>query len=297
MKILKRVILFGVISISSLSFSQESTHQFDYAPKTEFNDAIVDSKILDYNGCTFEKIVIDGFDSKVPFYLITPKKQKNNKYIFILHGGTSSKEDLIYPTNNLSILKDSLLLKGYSIIIPDAKYHGERSYQGNFRSPLKFFSSQDYETVNDFLFSTVKDLRILMDYLQSKPEHSLAIFEVLGYSMGGHIAILLNSVDDRLNHVVACIAPLDLFKLSIKLGMNEENAKKVESLSAKNNALLQKAPITMFMGTEDEFYSEEEVQAFFNDIKIKDKKLKFYNTGHFLPDEFNSDAIKYILRE
>jgi Xaa-Pro aminopeptidase len=42
-------------------------------------------------------------------------------------------------------------------------------------------------------------------------------------------------------------------------------------------------------------YTKEEAQDFFDKIMIKDKSLKFYESGHFLPDEFISDAVKGIL--
>lgn len=71
-----------------------------------------------------------------------------------------------------------------------------------------------------------------MDYLESKSTSKTQIFDIIGYSMGGQMAILLNSVDDRLNRVVICVAPLD-FKIGVRLGMSEENTKKFNYLSQK----------------------------------------------------------------
>lgn len=102
------------------------------------------------------------------------------------------------------------------------------------------------------------------------------------------MAILLNSVDERLNRIVACVALLDAQKGSIMIGMNEDNAKNMEVISPKNYAMLQKAPITLLMGTKDIWYTKEEAQDFFDKITIKDKSLKFYESGHYLPDVFIS---------
>ena len=294
------ILSFALILISNTISAQEITADLSYFPKIEFNDKIVESNTAE-NGTTFEKIVIDGFDSKIPFYRIKPKEVKEDKYVILLHGLTGNKDNWINPTTSLSEkyvkLKDSLLTLGYSIIIPDAKYHGERSYEANFASPLTFFSSQDSQKAHNLFSTTVKDIRIIMDYIQSNSDNSSTTFNIVGYSMGGIVTILLNSVDDRLNRVVVCVAPLDGQKASKRIGMNEDNAKNMESISPKNYAILQKAPITLLMGTKDGWYTKEEAKEFFDKITMKDKTLKFYESGHYLPNEFISDAIKTISKE
>ena len=78
------------------------------------------------------------------------------------------------------------------------------------------------------------------------------------------------------------------------IGMNEDNAKNMEVLSPKNYAMLQKAPITLLMGTKDVWYTKEEAEDFFDKITIKDKSLKFYESGHYLPGEFINDVIQSL---
>ena len=126
--------------------------------------------------------------------------------MLLLHGLTGNKDNWVNPTTSLSKkyvqLKDSLLSLGYSVIIPDAKYHGERSYQGNFASPLTFFSLQDVERIHKLYTSSVRDIRIILDIIKIKSGSKTLAFDVIGYSMGGQLAILLNSVDDRINRMV-----------------------------------------------------------------------------------------------
>ncbi|MGB5821139.1 MAG: alpha/beta fold hydrolase [Saonia sp.] len=293
------LLIFGLIFISTISLGQELAANFSYYPKIEFNDKIVESNIDD-DGTSFEKVVIDGFDSKIPFYVIRPKDKKEGKYIILLHGIAGSKDNWVNPVSSLSKkyvkLKDSLLSIGYNVIIPDAKYHGERSYEANFTSPITFYATQDLQKIQNLFATTVKDTRIIMDYVQSGSNNKHISFDIVGYSMGGIMAIYLNSVDDRLNRVVVCVSPLDA-KKSMRLGLNEENAKKLDFTSAKNYAFLQKAPISLLMGKKDGWYTEKEAQDFFDKIAIKDKTLKFYESGHYLPDEFISDAIKSINKE
>lgn len=294
------ILSFTLILISAIISAQGITADLSYFSKVEFNDKIIESNTAD-NGNTFEKIVIDGFDSKIPFYRIKPKKGMEDKYVILLHGLTGNKDNWVNPTTSLSEkyvkLKDSLLTLGYSVIIPDAKYHGERSYEANFASPLTFFSSQDSQKTYNLFSTTVKDIRIIMDYIESKSDNTSATFNVIGYSMGGIISILLNSIDDRLNRVVVCVTPLDGQKASKRIGMNETNSKNMDVISPKNYVTLQKAPITLLMGTKDGWYTKEEAQDFFDEITIKDKSLKFYESGHYLPNEFISDAIKNISKK
>ncbi|WP_242206518.1 alpha/beta hydrolase [Aestuariivivens insulae] len=284
---------------STIAFAQELYADFSYFPKIEFNDKIVGSK-TDDKGATFEKIVIDGFDSKIPFYFISPKDRKEVKFVILLHGITSNKESWLPPSNNTEkniYLLDLLLAEGYSVIIPDAKYHGERSYEGNFTSPIYFFPSQDCQKVYNMFATTVKDIRILMDYFQSRFADTSITFDVVGYSMGGMLSIYLNSADNRLHRVVACVTPLDAQKGSKIMGMTDENAKKMKNLSVKNYATVQKSPITLLMGTKDLHYSTAEVEDFFEKIAITDKALKFYESGHALPHDYIFDAIKSLNKE
>ena len=132
-----------------------------------------------------------------------------------------------------------------------------------------------------------------MDYIESTSKEESVSFDIVGYSMGGQMAIFVNSVDDRLNRIVVCVAPLDS-KTSVRFGLSEENIRKIEFTSPKNYATFQKAPVTLLMGTKDDWYSKEEAQKFFDEITIKDKSLKFYESGHFLPDKFINDVINSL---
>jgi len=296
-----RALLFISLLFScGLSIAQVDLSGFNYFQKTDYNMKVAESNTYK-NGTLFQKLVIDGFDSKVPFFLIKPKSDKEDRFVFLLHGINGSKNDWIYPMTSLCEkyikLKDSLLTLGYSLIIPDAKYHGERSYEANFTSPLSFYSSQDIQKAYNLFSTTVKDIRIIMDYIEYRSANTTVAFDVIGYSMGGVLAIYLNSIDNRLNKVVACVAPLNAKKSSMRIGMNEKNAEQLASTSPKSYAHLQKAPITLLMGKKDGWYTENEAQDFFSKITIPDKSLKFYDAGHYLPEGFISDAIKVIIEE
>ena len=296
-----RVLIFTItlVLISNISIAQGVTADLSYYPKTEFNAEVV-QKYTSKTGNTFKKIVIDGFDSKIPFYFIQPKNNDNNRFVILLHGLGGSKDNWVYPMSDLSkkytMLKDSLLSLGYSVVIPDAKYHGERSYEANFAPPQVLFTPSNSQKISNMWVTTVKDIRIIMDYMELVSQEKSITFNVIGYSMGGMIAILLNSVDNRLKSVVACVPPLDGPKaLKNVFGWKDlETAEKLDHISPQNYAKMQKAPIYLLMGKKDVYYTEKNVKDFLNEISVKEKKMKFYESGHLLPMSFITDAIKCI---
>ena len=297
----KKLSILALVFFScKILLAQADTSPFSYFKKEEYNAFIAESTTL-ANGSTQEKVVIDGFDSRVPFYYIKPEGNESSKSVILLHGITQSKNSWVYPMTSLAEkyikLKDSLLTLGYTVIIPDAKYHGERSYEADFISPLQLARNQDIQRSYNLFSTTVKDVRIIMDYIQISHKNSTMGFSVIGYSMGGMMAIHLNAVDERLERVVACVAPLDMKSGWMLLGSKEENAAKLGSISPKHFAPLQKAPLTYLVATNDNWYTKEEAQTFFEDIAVEDKVMIFYESGHFLPVDFVDDAIEGVIKE
>ncbi|MEM6829493.1 MAG: alpha/beta fold hydrolase [Bacteroidota bacterium] len=294
------ILLIYLLCANGFLLAQADTSHFSYFEKEEYHAFIAESSTLP-NGTTREKIVIDGFESRVPFYYIKPNSDKSSKYVILLHGITQSKNSWVYPMTSLAEkyikLKDSLLTLGYTVIIPDAKYHGERSYEADFTSPLLLARNQDIQRSYNLFSNTVKDVRIIMDYIQMSQGNSAVGFNIIGYSMGGMMAIQLNAVDERLDRVVACVAPLDMKSGWMLLGAKEENAAKLGSISPKHCASLQKAPVTYLVSTKDTWYTQQEAKAFFDKIAVEDKIIKFYESGHFLPADFVDDAIEGVIKE
>jgi dienelactone hydrolase len=205
-------------------------------------------------------------------------------------------------SENLKAIKDSLLSLGYSIIIPDAKYHGERSYELGFRPaeelpPLFSKNEKDGKHFEILMTSTVKDVRIIMDYLQFRHETPALTFGIIGYSMGGALAILLNASDNRISSVVACVPPLNHPEKELEdFSWSEQINKGLADVTPINYSIFQKSPIMLLMGNNDFFYTEEEVSSFFENVPIKEKKIKYFDSGHILPNEYKTDAIGWITK-
>lgn len=288
--------------------SQISTDLFNYVKKVNNSVRIVQNKQLD-SVTDFEKITLDGFDSKIPFYHFINKRSKSKKYTILLHGLGGSKNDWMYPSKpylewseNLTSIKDSLISLGYSLIIPDAKYHGERSYELNFRPaeelpPILSKNEKDGKHFEILMSSTTKDIRIIMDYLELRFENSNLKFGVIGYSMGGAISILLNASDNRITSIVACAPPLNHpEKELLKFNWSEEIKNGLSNVTPSNYSVFQKSPIMLLMGKNDFFYTEKEVSTFIKEISNTKKKLKYFDSGHVLPSEYKLDAIRWITK-
>jgi dienelactone hydrolase len=299
------ITLFFTLFSLSQSFCQIETNLFEYN-KTEKSGIVVQRQELD-SVTVFEKVVLDGFDSKIPFYYYTNKRNKENKYVFLLHGLGDSKEDWVYPSEpyldwsrNTTSIKDSLLTLGYNILIPDAKYHGERSYELSFRSPQSLpptisKNESDCELFENLMTSTVKDIRIIMDYIENSNTQTDHSFSVIGYSMGANIAIILSVSDDRISAVVACVPPINHPAKEIEsFDWSEKVIQGQIDITPMKYASLQSSPILLLMGKKDYFYTQEEVTSFFENVSTKDKELIFFDSGHILPNEYKVDAIKWI---
>ena len=219
---MKRYTLFFCLGLI-LSFSGQAQKLSDILAyeRPDFNAVVVKGGPMD-SVTRFEKVVIDGFDSRIPFYHIINERNNENRYAILLHGLGGNKMYWIYPsepylqyTRNLTAIADSLVQLGFSLIIFDAKYHGERSYELNFRDasylpPGLSQNEEDAYTFHEMYVSTAREVRLLMDYVESFHKNEQVIFNLVGYSMGGGISLLVNAVDDRINSVVACVPPMGL---------------------------------------------------------------------------------------
>lgn len=306
MKIPFNIIVLLLLSVNA--FAQNSIGSFEYEKKQDYSDVVVFSRDID-STVTFEKIVIQGYDSKLPFYHYSNRRNESGQYVILLHGLGSSKEDWVYPsmpyfqwTKNLTAIKDSLLTRGFNIIIPDAKFHGERIHELNFRPPeqlppIRSHSIEDSKTFASLMSTTIKDVRIIMDYIEHKYKISQAKFSLAGYSMGGALAIILNALDTRISSVVACVPPLEKPEKEVA-GWNwpKEVVLALATISPNHYASQQKSPIQLLLGDEDPAYTDEKVTSFVNDIPFAEKEITYFESGHELPNDYVQHVIDWIIK-
>lgn len=166
---MKYFLLLGLVILSYTGAqSQQLNNHFSYE-KGKISAQIVENWEID-SLTLYEKVVLDGFSSKIPFYHFLNERKSESSYAILLHGLGGKKDYWVNPsmpylqfTENLTAIKDSLLNLGFSLVIIDAKYHGERSYELNFRNPALlppgFSKSQsDARLFYELYNSTIKEV-------------------------------------------------------------------------------------------------------------------------------------------
>ena len=303
----RKLYLIYILFLSiSCVYGQDYKSHFEYE-KLDPTAVIVETKTID-SLTQMEKVVLNGFNSKIPFYHFINKRDSENRYAVLIHGLGGNKDYWVNPsmpylqyTTNLTAIKDSLILHGFSLVIPDAKFHGERSYELNFRNPgslppMRSKNIEDAESMYDLYATSVKEIRLIMDYLEQSDQDQKIKFNLIGYSMGGAISLLLNHMDHRIHCVVACVPPMSRpYSEIVELNWPKGISDKLKAISPLYSVADQNAPVAMLMGKSDFFIPEDEAKAFYGNIKMEDKELKFYDSGHELPDAYVDDVIQWIL--
>ena len=297
-----KYIILIILSYASITLcnAQKLRNEFSYSSKIDYGEQVVFWNRRDTTVNRYEKVVINGFDSKVPLFHFIDKDNKN-KFVFLLHGIGSSKDDWLRPRSDGKLV-DSLVSLGYDVIIPDAKYHGERSYEFNFRPaytlPRGISNGKSQEDANSLCkvyTGTIKDMRIIMDYLEKKYNSTDLQFDFIGYSMGGAMSLIINAIDNRVNSVVACVPPVNRPLEEIKgFDWPIEIIDSLKDVTPKFYSQFLNAPSSLLMGRTDSNTSEQVVKEFYDDLPLKDKNLKFYEAGHSLPPEYINDVIEWI---
>jgi lysophospholipase L1-like esterase/dienelactone hydrolase len=169
------------------------------------------------NGYALEKIAIDnGVDGRVSALLLVPEKLSGRApAILWLHSSTPDKTQIITPNTNggAEALGETLVRSGYVVMSPDAYWHGDRA--GTGPAGAAEYTRAEHESLFKFhlwLGRTlwgmfVRDDRIALDYLVSRPEVDAQRIGATGMSMGSTRAWWLAAVDDRVAATVgvACL--------------------------------------------------------------------------------------------
>jgi len=114
-KYLVLVPLFVLFSI--LSFAQRDANLFEYE-NGQYEASVVKAGEMD-SLKSFEKVVLKGLDSEIPFYHLRTKRNTGNKYVILIHGLGGNKFYWIYPsepylqyTKNLTSIQETFWVLG-----------------------------------------------------------------------------------------------------------------------------------------------------------------------------------------
>jgi dienelactone hydrolase len=169
------------------------------------------------------------------------------------------------------------LQQGYAVVAIDARAHGQRRHLGQphaaqraMRDMHWFGRRQAYEQM---IIDTVRDHRMLLDWVATQPQLDSQRVKAAGYSMGAQGALLLAGLDGRVQAVAAMVPPHLDDKLAAVAPMQV-----VAGLQGKR--------VWLLTGNDDEHASAQENQALFDAIPGPDKKHLRFESGHLLPGDY-----------
>lgn len=164
------------------------------------------------------------------------------------------------------------LTNGYAVIAIDSREHGQRKNLDHtiidIMDNMHFWGER--EPYEQMVIDTVKDLRILIDWLDQQVVFDANQTHVAGYSMGAQVALLLAGTDSRIEHVLSIVPPYLDDKTAIVAPKNIANAIDVDT-------------VWLVTANDDEYASESENSELFSMIATTNKKHITFDGGHVLP--------------
>ncbi|WP_160151490.1 dienelactone hydrolase family protein [Microbulbifer sp. ALW1] len=165
--------------------------------------------------------------------------------------------------------------KGYVVVAIDARYHGMRKDPKktlrSIMNNLHFFGDKtDYE---EMVRNTVQDYRVLIDWIRTQKKLDSSNLNLVGYSMGAQIALLIGGLDAEINRVIAVAPPY----------LDDKTA----AVAPKNLASRIVNPeVLLITASDDEFASHKENQHLYTAIASSKKEHLTFKGNHILPGNY-----------
>jgi dienelactone hydrolase len=137
--------------------------------------------------------LVRGRDT-VPALWLTPESDRPTPAVLLLHGFSSSKERMAQSVGR------ALLERGVASLALDLPFHGAREMGELPKNPLALVGAWK---------AAVSESRGAIAWLAAQPEVDPARLGVVGYSLGGFLALMTAAEEERLR-VVALVAAGDL---------------------------------------------------------------------------------------
>lgn len=182
--------------------------------------------------------------------------------------GTDTKEQ----TDELA---NMALAKGYAVVVIDARNHGKRKNLDysikDVMYDLWFWGKR--EPYEQMIIDTVKDHRVLLDWIAKQAQFDQNKISVAGYSMGAQISLILASLDERVDKVLSIVPPHSSDTVALVAPLNVINALNVES-------------IWLVTASNDEYASNSENIELFDAIPSQQKQHIVIEGEHVLPEGY-----------
>ncbi len=175
------------------------------------------------------------------------------------------------------LLAERALQAGHVVVALDARGQGERKdpqrplVANELLRELHLWGEREpYERM---IIDTVKDYRVLLDWMEQQPQFATGRVRAAGYSMGAQMALLLAGVDERVRSVAAMVPP--------HLGCTVAAVAPV-SVAAR----LAHTEVWLLTGDDDEYASRSDNAALFGELPGMGKRHLRFDAGHVLPKDY-----------
>jgi uncharacterized protein len=201
---------------------------------------------------------------RVPATLLLPAKVQPAPAALLLHGFSSNKERMTQSVGR------ALLARGVASLALDLPFHGERdgaSGEIPYRNPLALVTAWR---------TAVREARAAIEWLSNQPEIDAARIAVLGYSLGGFLALMTAS-EEPMIRVVALAAAGDLPDTTPYAALVR---RAVDPLRAVRK--LRGRPLLLVNGRRDTTTRPAQAERLFA-FAEEPKQLVWYEGGHWPP--------------
>ena len=215
---------------------------------------------------------------RVPGALLLPAATEPAPGVLLLHGFSSNKERMSHSVGR------ALQQRGVASLALDLPFHGERDgARGEipYRNPLALVAAWT---------TAVRESRAAIEWLAAQPEIDRGRLGVVGYSLGGYLALMTAS-EEPLVRVVALAAAGDLPDTTPYAALVRRAVDPLRAVRA-----LRGRPLLLVNGRRDTTTRPAQAERLFAYAE-EPKRLSWYEGGHWPPPAAIDEAAEWTARQ
>jgi dienelactone hydrolase len=186
---------------------------------------------------------------------------------------------------NTHRLVELALQQGYVVIALDAREHGDRKNADRPLTPRELLRNLHWwgerEPYERLIVDTVKDWRVLLDWVAQQPQFDRSNIRAAGYSMGAQMALLLAGTDDRVSAVAAMVPPGLTNRVAVVAPLNVAPQ-------------LAGSRVWLLTADDDDHASVDENASLFAALPGASKQHLRFAGGHLLPTDYVERLLPWL---
>lgn len=186
---------------------------------------------------------------------------------------------------NTHRLAELALQQGYVVIALDAREHGDRKNADKPLTPRELLRNLHWwgerEPYEHLIVDTVKDWRVLLDWVAQQAQFDRSNIRAAGYSMGAQMALLLAGTDGRVSAVAAMVPPGLTNRVAVVAPLNV-----APQLAASR--------VWLLTADDDEHASVDDNASLFAALPGDGKQHLRFAGGHLLPADYVERLLPWL---